>query len=49
MKVTRASWKKVGKVWGKGEGKGKKIKPKIEIIPGTTAESGETLQQINIS
>lgn len=36
-KVIRPSWK------------GKKIKLKIEIIPGITLESGETLQQINIS
>lgn len=32
--------------WG---GRGKNIKPKIEVIPGVTVESGETLQQINIS
>lgn len=41
-----------GKKWEKyeaGEGEGRKINTKIEVIPGITVESREKLQQINIS
>lgn len=50
MEVTKPSLKKWEKNEnGRGGEKEKKNQTKIEVIPGFNVESGETLQQINIS